>query len=214
MAVVSDAGTPAVADPGEILVRGAIEAGIPVFPIPGANAALSALVASGFQTERFTFLGFLPAKEGQRRTALERLRDRAEQASTEEQTTVILYEAPHRILEVLADIRAIFGPSWPVVVARELTKLHEEFLRGTASEVEASLRARPSIRGELVLLLEGRQSVRVESGNAVPEANLSDEVAAAMQGGMSEKDALKQVARARGLGKSQAYREWQRGRRR
>src|SRR5215472_7273492 len=124
IAVVSDAGTPGIADPGSQIAAAAIDAGIPVFPIPGANAAISALIASGLSTEHFTFQGFLPAKAGQRKTALEQL-PRGEIAH-------IFYEAPHRIVETLADVVSVFGASQPIVVARELTKLHEEFLRGPA----------------------------------------------------------------------------------
>ena len=198
IAIVSDAGTPGIADPGGQIAAAAIAAGIPVFPVPGANAAISALIASGLPTDRFTFHGFLPAKAGQRRTALEELpRDSA---------THIFYEAPHRIADSLADLEAVFGPAQNVVVARELTKLHEEFLRGTVSELRAHLAARTAIRGEMVLLFTpSAQAV------AVQKSGIATEVAALMQNeGLSEKDALKRVARERGIGKSEAYRELQR----
>jgi len=202
VAVVSDAGMPGIADPGAMIAAEAIAAGVDVFPIPGANAALSALIASGLPSERFAFYGFLPSKEGARRTALEDLRARGVDAAT----THIFYETPHRIVGALEDVVATFGAQQPVVLARELTKLHEEFLRGTAGELLATLQARPSVRGEMVLLL---------GGNAVQEAvdgarSLAAEVKALMAGGAEEKDALKQVAKARGVGKSEAYREWQR----
>ena len=145
IAVVSDAGTPGIADPGVHLAATAIAAGIPVFPIPGANAALSALIASGLPTEAFTFHGFLPAKRGQRLSTLEAL-ERGP-------ATHIFYEAPHRILDTLADLIATFGPTQPVVLARELTKLHEEFLRGPAQEIQAKLTQRAQVRGEIVVLL-------------------------------------------------------------
>ena len=214
VAVVSDAGMPGIADPGEPLVRAAIAAEVPVFPVPGANAALSALIASGLSTERFAFGGFLPAKSGQRRTALETLRVRMRtEAESERAATQIFYEAPHRILETLGDLVAVFGGAQRVVVARELTKLHEEFLRGTAGDVLAALQSRDVVRGEMVLLIEGRLGPRAADGLAEASSlSLAEEVAAAMQGGLSERDALKRVARARGLGKSEAYREWQRGR--
>ena len=137
--MVSDAGTPGIADPGSQIATAAIAAGIPVFPIPGANAAVSALIASGLSTEHFTFHGFLPAKEGQRRTALEGLPHNGE--------THIFYEAPHRILDALADIEATFGPAQQIVLARELTKLHEEFLRGPVGELRKELASRAAIRG-------------------------------------------------------------------
>lgn len=198
IAVVSDAGTPGIADPGHEIANAAMAASIDVFPIPGANAAVSALIASGLSTEAFTFHGFLPAKEGQRRTALESLpRDGA---------THIFYEAPHRILDTLSDIESVFGNAQPVVIARELTKLHEEFLRGTANDVRAQLASRASVRGEMVLLFSPRPK-----DAAAPIRSIAAEVAALMQAeSLSEKDALKRVARERGIGKSEAYRELQR----
>ncbi len=213
LAVVSDAGTPGIADPGEALVRAAIEAGVPVFPIPGANAALSALIASGFPAERFTFYGFLPAKEGQRRTFLESLRSAALAGEDEIAPTPIFYETPHRILGALADVIAVFGGGQHVVLARELTKLHEEFLRGTAREVLAALQARPVVRGEMVLLLDGRTiALEANSGQHGPQT-LAEEVMALVKAeALSEKEALKRVAKTRGLGKSEVYREWQRSR--
>jgi 16S rRNA (cytidine1402-2'-O)-methyltransferase len=210
IAVVSDAGTPGIADPGGQIVAAAIAAGVPVFPIPGANAAICALIASGLAgaasngavSESFTFHGFLPAKEGQRRTALEALR------SGQGVGTLIFYEAPHRILDTLADVAAIFGETQHVVVARELTKLHEEFLRGPASEVRATLAGRASVRGEIVLLFAA-----AAEAEGVRPSSVAAEVRELMKTqGLAEKDALKQVARARGMGKSEAYRELQRGR--
>ncbi len=202
IAVVSDAGTPGIADPGAELVRAALVAGIAVYPIPGANAAINALIASGLPAERFRFHGFLPSKEGARRTALEALRVSAEDGLTE-----IFYETPHRILESLADIIATLGPTQSVALARELTKLHEEFLRGTAAEVHATLAGRPSIRGEMVLLLGPR------AATAAAELTIAEAVAVLVRDGVPEKDALKRIAKERGLGKSDAYREWQRTRR-
>lgn len=150
IAVVSDAGTPGISDPGSVLVCEAIAAAVPVIPIPGANAALSALIASGLPAEEFHFIGFLPEKAGARRTRLEAL---AEQARDSAQT-VILYEAPHRIADTLADLEAVFGPKLRIAAARELTKLHEEFIRGSIAEVRTQLAARDRIRGEFVLLIE------------------------------------------------------------
>jgi 16S rRNA (cytidine1402-2'-O)-methyltransferase len=232
IAVVSDAGMPGIADPGAILAAEAIAAGIAVYPIPGANAALSALIASGLCAERFAFHGFLPSKEGQRRTTLESLRnliatdqvpqgfslgshgstEKVRSFSTGEQlATHIVYETPHRILDALADIITIFGPGQRIVLARELTKLHEEFLRGTAAELLATLRARPSIRGEMVLLIDGTPTTSTTTSADTPTTSLANEVAALMRAeSLSEKDALKRVAKSRGIGKSEAYRELQR----
>ncbi|WP_035355190.1 16S rRNA (cytidine(1402)-2'-O)-methyltransferase [Edaphobacter aggregans] len=205
IAVVSDAGTPGIADPGHEIASAAIAAGIPVFPIPGANAAISALIASGLKTDSFTFHGFLPAKEGQRKTALEQLRIKE---AGRDNSTHIFYEAPHRILDTLGDLAATFGPTQPIVIARELTKLHEEFLRGTASDLQKQLASRPAIRGEIVLLFTPSAAEA-----ATTQKSIASEVAALMQSeSLSEKDALKRVARDRGIGKSEAYRELQRER--
>ncbi|NYF79424.1 16S rRNA (cytidine(1402)-2'-O)-methyltransferase [Granulicella arctica] len=198
IAVVSDAGTPGIADPGGQIAAAAIAAGIAVFPVPGANAAISALIASGLPTERFTFHGFLPAKEGARKTALEALpRDGGVQ---------VFYEAPHRIVDTLADVEASFGATQHVVVARELTKLHEEFLRGPVGELRGILAARASVRGEIVLLL-----ALSAAETTVRTTSIAEEVAAVRKAeGLGEMDALKRVARERGIGKSEAYRELQR----
>jgi 16S rRNA (cytidine1402-2'-O)-methyltransferase len=208
IALVSDAGTPAIADPGADLVARAIATNITVFPIPGANAAITALIASGLSTERFTFHGFLPSKSGQRRSALEALRTEITAAPADAPpTTHILYETPHRILEALEDIAATLGPTHRIVLARELTKLHEEFLRGPVSEVLSTLQQRPTIRGEIVLLIDGT----LPTTSARPtQQSVADEVSTLIRSGLSEKDALKQVAKSRGLGKSEAYREYQR----
>jgi len=202
IAVVSDAGTPGIADPGAQIAALAIAAGVAVYPVPGANAAVNALIASGLPSERFTFHGFLPAKAGARKTALEAVR------AFPEGFTHVFYEAPHRIAETLSEVEEVFGAAQPVVLARELTKLHEEFLRGAVGEVRAGLAGRAALRGEMVLLL----------GPVVREAaagsrGVAEEVAELMKTlGLSEKDALKRVAKERGLGKSEAYRELQRER--
>jgi 16S rRNA (cytidine1402-2'-O)-methyltransferase len=203
IAVVSDAGMPGIADPGEAIAGEAIAAGVDVFPIPGANAALSALIASGLPAERFAFHGFLPSKEGARRTALEALRARV--LADGEAMTHIVYETPHRIVGALEDVVAVFGAAHRVVLARELTKLHEEFLRGSAAELLEALQKRDSVRGEMVLLLSGEMAA-VGASQSSP----AEDVAALVRSGVSEKDALKQVAKARGVGKSELYREWQR----
>ncbi len=198
IAVVSDAGTPGIADPGSFLARAAIAAGVPVYPVPGANAGVSALIASGLGTETFTFHGFLESKSGARRTQLEAL--------PHGPRTHIFYETPHRILEALGDIEALFGPAQHVVIARELTKLHEEFLRGAVSELRATLEARAQVRGEIVLLFE----LAAEQQGPQTTSILAAVEALAKLEGIPEKDAFKRVARERGMGKSDAYRELQR----
>jgi len=202
---VSDAGTPGISDPGMVLASAAIAEGIPVIPIPGASAGLAALVASGLNTERFCFAGFLPPKAGARRTALEDL-----SRTTPVATTLIIYEAPHRILDTLADIGSVWGPDCRIVLARELTKIHEEFLRGTIQEVRKQLAARESLRGEMVLLVETRP---VAAGAAVRSTSVEERLAELMQAeGLTEKDALKRIARERGTSKSDIWRELQRER--
>lgn len=208
IAVVSDAGMPGISDPGSLLAKAAIEAGVSVFPVPGANAALSALVASGLNTEPFLFLGFLPSKAGARLTQLESLRTRIE-----EPLTIVFYEAPHRILETLADVERVWGAECRVALARELTKVHEEFLRGGVGEVRARMAERDAVRGEMVLLVEAHPAALDERGSMTVQDRLAE---IEKSEGVSEKDALKQVARERGVSKSELYRELQRerGRRR
>jgi 16S rRNA (cytidine1402-2'-O)-methyltransferase len=210
IAVVSDAGTPGVSDPGSWLVREAIAAGVQVFPIPGANAAVSALIASGLPADEFEFLGFLPEKAGARRTRLESLAARPHEAAR----TLIFYEAPHRLLVTLADLELVFGPQLRVVVARELTKIHEEFLRGTVAEVREELAGRDRIRGEISLLIE--VPAQSTSSGAAPSA-ARESIAARVgrmqaESGIDEKEALKRVARELGQSKSEVYRELQRER--
>lgn len=195
VALVSDAGMPLVSDPGYRLVRAAIENGIRVEPLPGPSALVAALAASGLPTDEFHFGGFLPHKAGQRRKTLEELAG--------ESATLVFYEAPHRIVESLRDIEETLGPR-PVVVARELTKIHEEFLRGTAGEVAAVLDTRMSVKGEITLLI-GRATAPPPDETPVNEA-----VDALMRGGMSRMDSIKAVARRRGLAKREVYDELER----
>ena len=206
IALVSDAGTPGISDPGEWLIKAAIAAGVPVFPIPGANAAVNALIASGLSPVHFEFLGFLPEKAGARRTMLESL---AKSETYDHPRTLIFYEAPHRILETLADLESVWGANLRVVVARELTKLHEEFLRGTVVEVKADLAARDRVRGEITLLVE---AVPLAQAHQNESLSVPAQVAKLIAEGLSEKDALKQIARESGVGKSDLYRELQRER--
>jgi 16S rRNA (cytidine1402-2'-O)-methyltransferase len=204
IAVVTDAGMPGISDPGVRLAQEAILAGVAVIPIPGANAALSALVGSGLATDSFLFKGFLPSKAGERRSALESLA-----ALKGLDATLIFYEAPHRILETLGDVEAVWGAACRVVVARELTKVHEEFLRGTVAEIRADLASRDRVRGEITLLLEASRDAGVGSVGQTISARLLELQAT---DGIDEKEALKRVARERGIGKSDAYRELQRER--
>lgn len=197
VALVSDAGTPLVSDPGYRLVSRAIEAGIPIEPIPGPSALLAALSASGLPTDSFRFGGFLPHRQSARRKLLASLES--------ESATVIFYEAPHRILETLADIEELLGDR-PVVLARELTKIHQEFLRGTAAELRRLLAARRGVKGEITLLI-GKAAPPAERSAAEPEtAELHAEVEALTARGLSRTEAIKAVARRHGVGKRELYR--------
>ena len=194
VALVTDAGTPLVSDPGYRLVQAAIAAGVTVVPIPGPAAAIAALSAAGLATDAFRFCGFLPPKSLQRRKLLEQLKP--------ETCTLIFYETPHRILNALEDVQAVMGAR-PAVVARELTKLHEEFLRGTAAEIRAVLAARPSVKGEITLLLGKPDETRA----AADDIPMEDAVHAAERQGLSRMDAIKHVAKERGIPKREVYRK-------
>jgi len=203
-ALVTDAGMPGISDPGYRLVAAAIARGIPVVPIPGAAAFLSALVASGLPTDSFQFAGFLPAKRGERRSALETIKS--------SQRTLAFYEAPHRLVETLEDVAEVLGASRSVVVAREITKIHEEFLRGSAAEILAKLKSRESVRGEITLLIGKADDVAGVEADAFVRLSVRQRVQQLMQDEqVDEKTALKKVARERGVSKSEAYRELQRG---
>ena len=201
IALVTDAGMPGISDPGFRLITLAIRHHIPVVPIPGASAFLSALVASGLPTDSFRFNGFLPAKRGQRRQVIESIR--------ESERTQVFYEAPHRVTEALEDIVEILGGQRQVVIAREVTKLHEEFLRGHAAEVLETLKARGDIKGEITLLI-GKMEATVEkaSPNRVNVRQRIKQLVA--EENLDEKAALKRVAKEMGISKSEAYRELQR----
>jgi 16S rRNA (cytidine1402-2'-O)-methyltransferase len=192
VALVSDAGTPLISDPGYRIVAAAIAEGITVTPVPGPCAAVAALSVSGLATDAFRFCGFLPAKAGQRRKLLESV--------AAETATLVFYEAPHRILDTLADMAAAFGER-PAVLAREITKMHEEFLRGSLTEVAADLRERTVIRGEFTILIGRGDPALADHDIPVPEAIRRHE-----SEGMSRMDAIKAVARERGLSKRETYR--------
>ena len=200
IALVTDAGMPGISDPGFRLVSLAVRHKVPVVPIPGASAFLAALVASGLPTDSFRFSAFLPNKSKARREALESIRSSPR--------TQIFYEAPHRLLETLEDVIAVLGPARRVVMAREVTKLHEEFLRGPAMEVFEQLRQRGELRGEVTLLIgkAEEQRVAVEVSPRTVRQRLKDLMQLEK---VDEKSALKMVAKEFGISKSEAYRELQ-----
>ena len=203
LALVSDAGMPGISDPGHRLITIAIRHHIKVVPIPGASAFVAALVASGLPTDSFRFSGFLPPKQGQRRDELLKIR--------ETPRPQIFYEAPHRIVETLEDVVEVLGGSRHVVVAREVTKIHEEFLRGRADYVLDVLRQRGEVKGEITLLIDRPPEA---PGEVAPKrksvGSRLKEVMSEKQ--LDEKSALKVVAKEMGVSKSEAYRELQRTR--
>ncbi|WP_050613557.1 16S rRNA (cytidine(1402)-2'-O)-methyltransferase [Bacillus testis] len=197
VALVSDAGMPAISDPGFELVRDALEQGITVIPLPGANAALTALIASGIQTQPFYFYGFLDRNAKNKKKQLEKLKRM--------DATVILYESPHRLKDTLAAIQTIVG-NRRIVLCRELTKKFEEFIRGSVDEIVAWSQQN-EIRGEFCLIMEGASEE--EMPNEKPwweELNLVEHVNAYMQDkGLSNKEAIKETAKDRGLQKRNVY---------
>ena len=201
IALVTDAGMPGISDPGFRLISLAIRHHVPVVPIPGASAFLAALVASGLPTDSFRFSGFLPAKRGERKSLLESIRNSPR--------TQVFYEAPHRVMEALEDVIEVLGPDRHVVIAREVTKIHEEFLRGRASAVFATLHSHGDAKGEITLLIAKAE----EPAQAVPiaRANIRERLNQLMsEENIDEKAALKKLAKEMGVSKSEAYRELQR----
>lgn len=192
LALVSDAGTPLINDPGYSLVRAAIDGGHNVIPVPGPSAALAAVVASGLPTDRFCFEGSVPRKPGSRRAFFERIRNEAR--------TTIAYESPRRLTSTLQIIADIF-PDRRLVLAREMTKVHEEFLRGTAGSILDALRSRQEIRGECVLVIEGASEPPAPYDREAANRLLSTLV----QEGVSKRGILRALTSALGIPRNEAY---------
>jgi 16S rRNA (cytidine1402-2'-O)-methyltransferase len=196
VAVVSDAGTPGISDPGFRLARLAIENEVRVVPVPGASALITALVASGMPTDEFFFGGFLPARSGARRARLSELRSIP--------ATLIFYEGPHRIAAALKDAREILGER-EAVVARELTKMHEEIVRGRLSELAERFSSTEGARGEMVLIID-RAVIEVEGEKDEASASVAALVTELENEGLDHRAALKKAARQLGLTRAEAYR--------
>lgn len=197
MALISDAGMPLVNDPGNHLVSGAIERGIPVIPLPGANAAMTALVASGLPADQFTYYGFFPRVNKEQVEVLERVGQRTE--------TAIFYESPYRLKAAVKAVEQVLGADNPVVIAREISKKFEEFIRGTASEVSSELEERGVVKGECVLLIGGGALPQVEADELVG-LPFRDQVLHLMEvEELSSKDAIKEIAKRRGVKKQDVY---------
>jgi len=200
IAQVSDAGMPSISDPGYELTKAAIEAGIPVIPLPGASAGLTALIASGLIPQPFFFYGFLPRKKNEQLNELENLNKRME--------TIILYESPHRLKATLKNILSVTGPERRITLARELTKRYEEFLRGTVAEA-VEWTEQNEIRGEFCILLEGNPEEPEAENEEWRNWTLKEHTEHLMdEKGLSSKDAIKEVAQTRGIKKREVYSEY------
>ena len=200
IALVSDAGTPAISDPGEDLVKLCMENGIEVVPIPGAVAAINALITSGLSTGRFAFEGFLTVNKRGRNEMLEKLKN--------EERTMIFYEAPHKLLSTLKDMKTAFGDR-KIALCRELTKLHEQILRTTFSQAIELYELNPP-RGEFVLVVEGKskEEIKEEKEAVWQKLTITEHVEMYLSRGIEEKEALKRVAKDRGVSKRDIYNEY------
>ncbi|MCM6766312.1 16S rRNA (cytidine(1402)-2'-O)-methyltransferase [Weissella paramesenteroides] len=201
IAQVSDAGMPSISDPGHELVKAVILADVPVVPIPGASAGITALIASGLAPQPFMFYGFLPRKPKEQLHELDLLKTHQE--------TMIFYEAPHRLAKTLQSVEKVFGAERQVVLARELTKRYEEFLRGTIAELVAWATSN-EVRGEFVVIVSGNDQV-IETSDADPLAELSavDAVKELVENGLKPTAAIKQIAKQRSLDRQTLYLKYQ-----
>ncbi len=191
IAVVSDAGTPGISDPGEVIVKRAIEENIDVIPIPGACAAINSLIASGLDTKEFVFFGFLPLNKKLRKEKLEEIKN--------ETRTMIIYEAPHKIKDSLNDLKKVVGER-KVVLAREITKVHEEFIRGTINEM---LQKSEYLKGEMILLVEG--GTKENNENILNNLSLEEHYKIYEKQGLDKKEIIKKIAKDRNVSKNEIY---------
>ena len=194
IALVSDAGTPGICDPGEIVIKKCIEEGIQVIPIPGACAMINALIASGIDTKEFIFLGFLPLNKKLRKQKLEEIE--------KSKKTLILYEAPHKLDETLKDLEKILEDRH-IVIAREITKIHEEWIRGNISEI---IEKSKDLKGEMVLIIEGNEKVEIK--NNFESLTLEEHYKFYERQGYDKKDIIKKIAKDRGLNKNEIYQKF------
>lgn len=193
IAIVSDAGTPGISDPGEIIVKKAIENNIKIIPIPGACAAINALICSGLDTREFTFLGFLPLNKKLRKEKLEEIKNKKD--------TVILYEAPHKLKNTLQDLKNILD-NRQVVLARELTKIHEEFIYGTIDEI---IEKADNLKGEMIILIEGNSMAFSSAENELNSLSFDEHFEYYKNLGFDKKEIIKKIAKDRGLNKNEVY---------
>ena len=191
IALVSDAGTPGISDPGEVIIKRAIEEGIKIEPIPGACAVINALICSGFDTSEFVFLGFLPLNKKLRKNQLNVIK--------KEYRTVVLYEAPHKIKNTLIDLKEVIDTR-KIVLARELTKIHEEFIRGNIDEV---LKKVENIKGEIVIIIEGAE--KLEEENILNKLSLEEHFSYYEKLGFEKKEIIKKISKDRKMNKNDVY---------
>lgn len=190
IAIVTDAGTPAISDPGEVIVKAAIENDIKVVPIPGACALINALIASGMDTKEFSFYAFLPLNKKLRKEKFEEIKNDAK--------TLIIYEAPHRIIDTLNEIIKLLGDR-KIVVAKELTKIHEQYIRGKASEILEKIN---TPKGEYIILIEG---IKVEKENNLNNLSLEEHFEFYEKQGIEKKEIIKKIAKDRNVNKNEIY---------
>ncbi len=192
IALVSDAGTPGICDPGEVIIKKCVEENIEVIPIPGACAFVNALICSGLNTDSFLFIGFLPLNKKNRREKLEQVEN--------SKNTVILYEAPHKLQATLKDLKDVVG-NRTIVVARELTKIHEEFIRGNIDEI---IQRTLEIKGELIILIEGNANLKTEK-EKLKDLSLEDHYLYYQRTGITKKEIIKNIAKDRNIAKNEVY---------
>ena len=193
IALVSDAGTPAICDPGEDIVKQAIKNDIEIIPIPGACALINALIASGIDTKEFSFYGFLPLNKRNRKNKLERIK--------EETKTIILYEAPHKLLNTLKDIQDILGENVKICLAKELTKIHEKFMRGSIKEIIENL---DDAKGEFIIIIEGKLNSNKEK-DEIEDFTLDQLYEKLELEGLAKKEIIKQIAKIKKVNKNEIY---------
>ena len=191
IAIVSDAGTPGISDPGEVIVRQAIENGIEIIPIPGACAAINALIASGLDTNEFSFIGFLPLNKKLRKDKLNKIKN--------ETKTLIIYEAPHKLKNTLDDLKDIVE-NRKIVLARELTKMHEQFIRGDINKI---IQVSDTLKGEMIIIIEGAKNVEEE--NSLNNLSLEEHYKYYENLGLLKKDIIKKISKDRGVNKNDIY---------
>lgn len=196
IAVVTDAGTPGISDPGEEIVKEAIKNGIEIVPIPGACALINALISSGLNTKEFVFYGFLPLNKKNRNNTLDRIK--------REDKTIILYEAPHKLLKTLEDILENIGDI-NCVIAKELTKIHENFTRDNISNILTDLRRKENIKGEYIILLDLNSNQLEDDGEIISNKSVNEQYEFYERQGMNKKEIIKQIAKNKNVSKNEIY---------